>query len=246
MLVANNISFKVSGKTILSDVSLSVGRGEILSILGPNGAGKSTLLKCLSGFYTLSAGTIFLENKPYSELSLSELSQRRAVLSQQVSIDFPFTVFEVASMGRNLGRSDGLGYLDKNIINELLDLTAMTSMKDRLFSSLSGGEQQRVHLTRVLAQIWDQEDALLLLDEPTSALDLKHQFMLFEICRTLCETKGFSIVTVLHDLRLAKAVSDRTIFLQKGRIYASGDSAATITAPIVSSLYELKPEQVFL
>ncbi|MBL4740949.1 MAG: heme ABC transporter ATP-binding protein [Sneathiella sp.] len=246
MLVVNDISFTVSGKTILSDVSLSVGRGEILSILGPNGAGKSTLLKCLSGFHKVSIGTIYLGNRLFSEFSLSELAQRRAVLSQQVSLDFPFTAFEVASMGRLAKKTDGLGHIDKDIIHELLGLTSMTRMKDRLFSSLSGGEQQRVHLARVLAQVWDQEEALLLLDEPTSALDLKHQFMLFDICRNLCEKKGFSVVTVLHDLRLAKVVTDRTIFLQKGRIYASGDSAETITAPIVSSLYELKSEQVLL
>jgi len=246
MLVANNISFAVSGKTILSDVSLTVGRGEILSILGPNGAGKSTLLKCLSGFYKLSYGSIYLGDRLYSEFSLRELSRRRAVLSQQVSIDFPFTVFEVASMGRLAQKTEGLSHLDNDIILKLLDLTSMVHMKDRLFSTLSGGEQQRVHLARVLAQIWDQNDGLLLLDEPTSALDLKHQFMLFDICRDLCEKKGFTVVTVLHDLRLAKVVSDRTIFLQKGLIYASGDSTATITVPIVSSLYELKSEQVFI
>lgn len=246
MLVADNISFAISKKPILSEVSLSLRAGTILSILGPNGAGKSTLLKCLAGFYKVTQGAVSIDGQPYSAFTLKELALRRAVLSQKISIDFPFTVFEVASMGRNSGGSEGLNTRDREILHEVLTLVSMDRMEGRIFSTLSGGEQQRVHFARVLAQVWDRENALLLLDEPTAALDLKHQFMVFDICRDLCSTKNFSVVTVLHDLRMAKAVSDQAIFLQNGTVFERGPSENTIRRDVISSLYELSQEQVFL
>lgn len=246
MLVAKNVAVAFRDKRILEDVSLTLEKGRIFSILGPNGAGKSTLLKCLTGFLKISAGEIFLGQRSFKDISLDELSRKRAVLTQQTVLDFPLTVKEVASMGRpsNAGFS-GHASVD-DIVDHALALTSTNDLANRLFSTLSGGEQQRVHLARVIAQVWDQEDAILFLDEPTSALDLKHQFMLFDICRQLCDQKGFSIVTVLHDLRLAKEVSDISLFLKNGRVFSQGMSDATITSSAVCDLYELKPQQVFL
>lgn len=243
MLCAENISFWIKDKSILEDISLIVEQGGILSILGPNGAGKSTLLKCLAGFLKITSGQVFLHQQSFDQLSLKELALKRAVLTQQQTLEFPFTVHEVASMGRSDQSFSGSSRTDKSIIDEALDLTKVYHLEKRLFSTLSGGEQQRVHLARVIAQVWDQENALLLLDEPTSALDLKHQYMLFDICRDLCEDKGFSVVAVLHDLRLAKMVSDEALFIDKGRVFEYGKSEDVINTATLCELYDLKPHQ---
>ncbi len=243
MLFADDISFWIKDKPLLQDISLELEQGRIYSILGPNGAGKSTLLKCLAGFLKVTSGQMFFQGQPFENLSLEELALKRAVLTQQVALDFPFTVREVASMGRaNLSTSKSQ-LLDKSIIDEALDLTKVHHLQKRNFSTLSGGEQQRVHLARVIAQVWEQENALLLLDEPTSALDLKHQYMLFDICRDLCEDKGFSVVTVLHDFRLARTVSDEALFIDKGRIFEHGKSKEVINTETLCDLYQLKPHQ---
>lgn len=246
MLVANNISYAIKGKNLIEDISVFIEQGKILSILGPNGAGKSTLLKCLAGFQKITGGDIFLDDQPFDEISLEELSRKRAVLTQQVSLEFPFSVLEVASLGRRSHSTTFTGANDTEIVREALALTSTIDLEKRNFATLSGGEQQRVHLARVIAQLWEQENGILMLDEPTSALDLKHQFMLFDICRDLCERKGFAIVTVLHDLRLAKAISDNALFLGSGHVFANGKSDAVITTETICDLYEVQPHQAQL
>ncbi len=245
MIEARHLSFEVGQTQILHDISVTAHSGEILGILGPNGAGKSTLLKCLAGFQQPTQGSIKLSGRDLRAYSLSELSRLRAVLTQQVAINFPFKVHEIVAMGcANLTKIAANHHY--NIIKTVLELTQTVHLKDRLISTLSGGEQQRVHLARVLAQLWDNENAILFLDEPTSALDLKHQFMLFDICRELAEQKNYTIVVVLHDLQLAHQVCDRVLLLQNGKPFNQGVTAATLTPEIISSLYDVDPARIRL
>lgn len=245
MIVAENISFHVGPIQILENLSIAANSGEIVGILGPNGAGKSTLLKCLSGFEAPTSGTVTLGGTPLGDFSLRNLSKKRAVLTQQVAINFPFKVLEITAMGR--GHSDkGHEGEDLKIAKAALELTDTIHLKDRHISSLSGGEQQRVHLARVLAQLWECNDAVLFLDEPTSALDLKHQFLLFDICRNLADTKNFTIVVVLHDLQLAKQVCDRVLLMQRGREFRQGDVAQILRPDVISTLYDVDPARIQL
>ncbi|MBO6825284.1 MAG: heme ABC transporter ATP-binding protein [Sneathiella sp.] len=241
MLRAENVSFSVHGKEILNGISLDVEASEIVSILGPNGAGKSTLLKCLAGFQPTSQGSISINGADVKKLSGAELAGLRAVLTQQVSIGFPISAREVVALGRAAKRN-AIGDSDK-IIDHAMALTGTTEFADRSLSTLSGGEQQRLHLARVIAQIWDQESAVLFLDEPTSALDLKHQFQLFDVCRNLCEQRNFSVVAILHDLKLAKEMTDKALLLKSGQTFASGKSREILTSESVCPLYEITSAQ---
>ena len=241
MLHAKNISFSIHKKEILRDISLSVEAGEIVSILGPNGAGKSTLLKCLAGFHPPSQGQISIAGQDITRLSGQDLAGLRAVLTQQVSIGFPITAREVVALGRAAKRN--LNENSDKIIDHVMELTGTADFSDRTLSTLSGGEQQRLHLARVIAQIWDQEQAVLFLDEPTSALDLKHQFQLFDVCRNLCDSRNFSVIAILHDLKLAREMTDKTILLKSGELFASGISKTLLTAKTVCPLYEITEKQ---
>jgi len=161
-------------KHALKGIDLDVPRGSIFGLLGPNGAGKSTLLKCLTGSYHPNAGMIKLDDKPLAHYSLDRLSRKRAVLSQSNPINFPFTVFEIGRRGRNPYVKNNSAPNDMEVSLAALESVDALHLKERIFPTLSGGEQQRVQLARVLAQLWEQENAYLFLDEPTSALDLKH------------------------------------------------------------------------
>ena len=246
MLKADNLSFSIKEKTILERVSLEINSGEIFAILGPNGAGKSTLMKCLSGYEKPTAGDVSLMGQPYANYSLTELASKRAVLTQSVSINFPFTALEVAAMGRS--QFSGLGHMarDYDIARAAMELTEVFHLEKRLISTLSGGEQQRVHMARILAQLWDLKNCVLFLDEPTSALDLKHQFMLFDICRKLVSQKNFAVVVILHDLQLAKRMTDKALLLDTGRTFATGNSHQVINADTISALYDINKSQVML
>ncbi len=246
MLKAENLNFSIGEKTILDRVSLEIKQGEIFAILGPNGAGKSTLMKCLSGYEKPTRGNITLMGQAFASFSLTDLAAIRAVLTQSVSINFPFTALEVAAMGRGQFSGVGQDMRDYDIAREAMQLTEVSHLEERLISTLSGGEQQRVHMARILAQLWDQTDCILFLDEPTSALDLKHQFMLFDICRTLASQKNFAVVVILHDLQLAKRMTDQALLLDAGKIFAVGASADVINIDTVSTLYDINRSQVML
>lgn len=246
MLNAQNLSYEVNQKQILHDISLEVASGQMFGILGPNGAGKSTLLKCLSGYQKPSTGDIQMDGISLENLDLKELACKRAVLTQQVVVNFPFTVLQIAAMGRGHGADYGNSSVDFDIAKQALELTKVQHLQDRQMSSLSGGEQQRVHMARVLAQLWDKNDALLFLDEPTSSLDLKHQFLLFDICKDIAAKRGFTIIVVLHDLHMARRVCDRVLMLREGRTFSQGSVQDVITAKAISELYEISISRVHI
>ena len=242
MLKAADISLSLGGKKILKDISLQAEEGEITAILGPNGAGKSTLLKCLAGFQKPDTGSIEICERNINELPGSELAKRRAVLTQHVSIGFPIQGFDVVALGRAAYRDEKTPE-QHAIIREVMALTGTTEFADRQLDTLSGGEAQRLHLSRVLAQLWGQDNAVLFLDEPTSALDLKYQFQLFDLCKSLCEKLNFVVVAILHDLTLARQMTNKTILLKEGSLYRSGISEEILNSNNVCDLYEITEEQ---
>jgi len=222
----------LGGKEVLRGIDLEVRSGEVLSLVGPNGAGKSTLLAALSGDLPAAEGDITLWDRPVGEWRPIDIARRCAVLPQSHLVSFPFTVREVVAMGRapwaGTTRSD---HDDKRIAHALA-LTETDAFAHRPFTSLSGGEQARVMLARILTQ----DAGLVLLDEPTAALDLRHQELVGRLCRDLAE-EGRSVVIVLHDLDLAAAYSHRCALLADGRIAACGEPAAVLTAERLSAVY---------
>ncbi|GAA1699745.1 hypothetical protein GCM10009745_52990 [Kribbella yunnanensis] len=176
---ARDVSLTLGGTRILDGVSLSVRTGEVLALVGPNGAGKSTLLSVLSGDHTPDAGTVHLAGQPLTHWSPVETAMRRAVMLQQATISFPFTVADLVAMGRAPWYGTTRADDDEPAVQAALETADITEFRDRAFSSLSGGERARVSLARALAQ----QAQLLLLDEPTAALDLHHQEAVLQLAR---------------------------------------------------------------
>lgn len=244
MIEIDQLSLSLKGHSILKNISAGINKGGFTAILGPNGAGKSTFLKCLTGSEKSFTGTVKLDGRELPDYSLKEMASKRAVLSQRFQVEFPFTVEEVVTMGRY---DKDLGTSKKNqdqIFEEVLLSVDALHLRNRIFPSLSGGEQQRVQLARVLAQIWGEEERYLFLDEPTSALDLKHQVAVLKLVRQLCYDKGYTIIAVLHDLNLAKAVSDHVILLKKGELFASGSTNSLITPHYINTTYGIELEEL--
>ena len=158
MIEVKNVSIAVGAKKILDDVSVEIKAGEVVVLLGATGAGKSTLLKAMCGDVKLTGGEIYLENRRLSEWDYHELARKRAVLSQHSTLNFPFTAREVALLGRNPHIRGRESKKDLEIVREALQLVEAAHFANQSFPTLSGGEQQRVHLARVLAQIWERQN----------------------------------------------------------------------------------------
>ncbi len=242
MIVAQQLSAVVGGVTLLQQVNLSVAPGELLMVLGPNGAGKSTLLQALAGSIKVTQGSIELSGQPLSHYAVRERAKRLACLSQQLAMEFDFTVQEVVALGRySYGESKAEA---QSAINRALIKVDMESFITRRYRSLSGGEQQRVHLARVFAQI-DGVDATssryLLLDEHVAHLDLAHQQHIFQVLRNLLREK-VGIVAVVHDLNLALAYADRVVLLHHGKAVAEGKPQEVLTIERMGQVFEVAVE----
>lgn len=245
MLLASDIRVDLGGTTILDRVWLTVAPGEVLAILGPNGAGKSTLLKVLSGSLPVRYGAVAMAEKRLTDWRPQSLARQRAVLPQQSELTFPFRVLDVVL----LGRSPHAGYAnraeDLAVAEAALGETEAGHLADRIYTTLSGGEQQRVHLARTLAQIWPSEDRddgaerYLLLDEPTSSLDLAHQHSTLETARRFA-ARGVGVVAILHDLNLAAMHADRLCLIKAGRIVAEGPPEKTLRTETVEDVFDLR------
>lgn len=239
MINASSLSFSVGAKNILRDIDITIPHGQVLAILGPNGAGKSTLLKVLTGTLDPDFGLVQMDGKPLSAYSLQTLSKKRAVLSQSTPISFPFSAQEIVMMGRSPHLVDEESHHDCQIVDDILSRLDALKLRDRLFSTLSGGEQQRIQFARVLAQIWDQEKAYLFLDEPTSALDLKQQLTIVDLAKELSQERGFAVCMIVHDLNLARHYADRVLFLKKGRTAAYGPPKDVLDHRVIADTFDI-------
>ena len=238
MLSAQNITFSIGEKKIIHNIDLDISSGEVVAICGPNGAGKSSLLKIISGELKPSNGNVRIRDIDIVEWDIKELATIRAVLHQESFLSFPFLVEEVVQLGRypypNSTKNDAI--VEKCLIN-----VGMKDYTKRTYTSLSGGEKQRVHLARVLAQLEEEcaSPKLLMLDEPTSALDLSHQEGTLHIASQYAKHKNYAVIVVLHDLNLAAAWADRIIFLKEGTLHTQGSPSEILTPEIISQIYNI-------
>jgi iron complex transport system ATP-binding protein len=223
---------------LLDHVSLAVHGGQTVAIVGPNGAGKSTLLRALSGELVPHEGAVRLKGRPVAAYAPNALARHRAVLSQSITVAFPFTVDEVVRMGANDRRGPKIDALVEAALAEVDLATA----RQRIITTLSGGEQHRAHLARVFVQLACGEaehgPGLLLLDEPTASLDLRHQIDLVSSGRRRA-ARGTAVIAVLHDLNLAATFADRIIVLHRGTVAADGSVAATLTDDLLRGVFEV-------
>lgn len=238
VLEANRIMYSYSRKPVVNDVSLEVKKGEFLSIIGPNGSGKSTLLKTLSHIYIPDSGEIILMGKSLDTYKRKEIAQRIAMVPQDTSLDFEFSVEEVVLMGRHpfLGRFSREDSNDLDLAYEAMERTNTLHIKDRLITEISGGERQRVFIAKSLAQ----STSIMLLDEPTSHLDINHQIEILELLKRLNSEKELAIVLVIHDINLASRYSDRILLMKDGKIVSQGRPEAVITPENIENTYGMR------
>ena len=236
MLVVQNVDYSVGSASILKHVSIEAKTGELVALCGPNGAGKSTLLRIISGEIQPDKGSVEVCERPLDMWNPKDLAKTRAKLSQESNLTFSFRVWEVVDMGR-FPHEPNASNVD--VVAACLERVGITELAERYYTSLSGGEKQRVHLARVLAQLTttDSQSKLLLLDEPTSALDLLHQEVALELVHALCRERDFAVVVVLHDLNLAAAWADRVILLKEGAVRHAGAPAEVFTQDILRHVY---------
>ncbi|WP_274426045.1 heme ABC transporter ATP-binding protein [Chelativorans sp. YIM 93263] len=241
MIEAKNVSVSIGRKPILRGVNASTAPGEITAIVGPNGSGKSTLIKALSGDITYS-GTISFNGRDLAEMRTGEAAALRAVLPQATTLSFPYTVHEVVRLGLLGGRS-GAPHGLADLPERALARVDLAGFAGRLYQELSGGEQQRVQLARVLCQVWapvlEGSPRYLLLDEPVSSLDIKHQLLVMRIAREFAQ-QGGGVVAVLHDLNLMAAFSDRAILMQHGQSVAAGSPQEVMQDELLSEVFECR------
>ncbi len=232
---AENISVRIGSKEILKGVDFKAEPGQVTAIIGPNGSGKSTLLKALSGEIQ-SSGRITLNGHDITALKPWELAAIRGVLPQSTTVAFPFTVHEVV----RLGLANGLAAKDDTLPSRALMQVDLGGFETRSYQNLSGGEQQRVQLARVLTQVWDTKDQdqprWLLLDEPVTSLDIAHQFIVLRIARDFA-VKGGGVVVVMHDLNLTALFADSVCILSEGKVWSSGTVSDVLNNETMQQVY---------
>jgi iron complex transport system ATP-binding protein len=219
----------------LHGVSLLVPRGSLFGLLGPNGSGKTTLLRLLAGILVPATGRVQLDGADLRQLSRRAVARRVAVVPQETHLAFDYSVLEIALMGRypHLGTFGLEGPGDVRLAREALAATGTLDLQHRSFSTLSGGEKQRVVIASALAQAPE----LMLLDEPTASLDLGYQIDIAALLRRLNAERGVTMVVATHDLNFAAAVCDHMALLSAGRVMASGAADAVLTREAIERLY---------
>ncbi|MEL6614230.1 MAG: heme ABC transporter ATP-binding protein [Bacteroidota bacterium] len=247
MLALRSVSVRKGAATLLDGLSLEVAPGEVVAVVGPNGAGKTTALRLMAGEELPTDGDATLDGQPLATLTSSRLAQRRAVLPQASALAFGFSVLDVVLLGRTPHTSTRAEDLDA--VERAMRRAGILDLAARRYTTLSGGEKQRVHLARTLAQLDSPLDwgpgqtpasgggtpagaRYLLLDEPTSALDLAHQHTVLGVARAEA-ARGIGVLAVLHDLNLAAQYADRIAVLAAGHLVAVGTPEAVLTPTIV-------------
>lgn len=239
MIDLHQIGYTCQGKTLLSDVSWQLMPGKLYAIGGCNGAGKSTLLRIITGDLRPTTGQLQLNHLPLKSYSSRQLAERRAVLPQQVQVTFDYTAYEVAAVGRSGIGTDRLA--DAALVWHALKETHVDHLAYRSYASLSGGEQQRVQLARVLAQLspeQHQQPQLLLLDEPVSALDISCQHQIMSLLQRWLQ-HDLAVVVILHDLNLIARYADHILWLKEGEVIANGLSDDVLTENYLEKTYNI-------
>ncbi len=242
-LAVEQVSVSAGKTRIVQDLSFHAKAGEVLAIIGPSGSGKTTLMKAMTGELPYSGG-LTLAGLEVGGLSPEVLAAMRGVLPQASQISFPLNVAEVVGLGLTSSRRERTFRARR--IAEALAKVGLSGFEGRSYQELSGGEQQRVQLARVLCQVWDPlpQEGLphwLFLDEPVSSLDIKHQVQIMQLAAGYAK-RGGGVVAVMHDLNLTAAFADRVLVMQGGRRLAFGTRDEVMQAELLSKAYDFPLE----
>lgn len=225
------IAVDIAGLRIVSDIDLVVPDGAFVGLLGPNGSGKSTILKTIYRACRPTAGQVLLDGGNLLSMTAEEAACRIAVVAQEFTVEFDFTVLEMVMIGRTPHKRafDRDDEKDRVIVEQAIERVGCEHLSSRSFNTLSGGEKQRVLIARAIAQGADH----LILDEPTSHLDIRYQVEILELVARL----GITVLAAVHDLSLAALFCDTVYLLANGRIVTFGSPEAVITSEMVRHAY---------
>ena len=238
MIEIDNISVSLSGRQVVKDLSFVAAPGELTAIIGPNGSGKTTTMKAISGERKFG-GVIRFNGRDLKTMSPKELALSRAVLAQSINLGFPFLVREVLEMGVVAGDTHNPQEAER-VIARALEAVDLKGFEHRVATALSGGEQSRMHMARVLCQIpeavWDGRANWLFLDEPVASLDIRHQIAIMKLAKAFA-LRGGGVIAVMHDLNLTAMFADQVVMLKDGRLHMAGTPADVLNEQALEAVY---------
>ena len=237
MLKAENITVRFGERTVVDHLSFHLHEGQWLMLVGPNGAGKSTLIETISQGVAYT-GNILLEGKDIRHFKAAQLARKVGVLAQKNAVGYAYTVDEVVGLGRYAYRQSFLSARDdggKDQVERALSLTGLTDLRHASVLTLSGGELQRTFL----AQVFAQNPQILILDEPANHLDLKYQQHIFSLISDWLKTPGRAVISVVHDLSLAKKYGTHAVLMNQGKDISQGKIDEVLTQDNLKTVYDM-------
>ena len=235
MLELENITVRYGDHTVVDNLSLTLHEGQWLMLAGPNGAGKSSLIGAVSQAVP-SRGVMRLDGQDLRRMKPAHVARKIGVLAQKNSVGYNYTVEEIVSLGRYAHASGFLSGRDHGgaaSVDRALELTGLTDLRHASVTALSGGEVQRTFL----AQVFAQEPQLLMLDEPANHLDLVYQKHIFTLIGEWLKQPGRAVISVVHDLSLARRYGTHAVLMHQGKAVAQGETASVLTPANLQSVY---------
>ena len=237
IIKTENVSAGYRGRVVVDGVDIEVGVGEIVALIGPNGGGKSTLLKTIASQLETVSGTVFLQGEDLKSFSGREVARKMALVLTMHQKTEGMTCWDVASAGRYpyTGRMGILSAEDRKKVEDAMKLVHTFELRDMDFNAISDGQKQRVILARAICQ----EPSVIVLDEPTSYLDIKHKLELLSVLKDMAKNKKTAIVLSMHEVELAKKISDKVLCIKGGKIEKTGTPEDVLTEEYICHLYDI-------
>lgn len=232
-LVLDNVCVDYTNHRAVDGISFGLNSGEVISLIGPNGSGKSTLIKSIARIFKPTSGSILIDGRNVSTISLKEAALMMGYVPQSFPQANHSTVIDTVLLGRKPHINWSVSRKDIEIVEDALAIMGIKDLAHKLMGRISGGERQRAYIARALAQ----DPQLFLFDEPTNSLDLKNQLEVLETARALTHERKSAVILALHDLNLAYNYSDRVVMLKSGRVHACGTPGEVLTAKNIKDVY---------
>ena len=237
MLQGDHITVRYGDSTVVGDLSFRLEEGQWLMLAGPNGAGKSTLIETVAQGVPYT-GSIRWMNQDIRKLKPAQLARKIGVLAQKNNVGYAYTVEEVVGLGRyayKAGLFSGEDSEGKAQVEKALEMTGLAELRHASMLTLSGGEMQRVFL----AQVFAQDPQVLILDEPANHLDLKYQQHIFSLIREWLKEPGRAVLSVVHDLSLARQYGTHAILMDHGKSVSQGLISDVMTPENLQQVYDM-------
>ncbi len=238
MIEVEKLNFKTKKCYIIKDIDFECHSGEFIAVIGPNGAGKSTFMNLLCNEIHQKNNEIKFKTCQYEKWCTKELPKHKTKFSQSFTHDIPLDVQQVVLMGRYPYFESNPSPEDLEVVAQAMASLDITKYKNTQYNHLSGGEKQRVHLARVLAQLNNNiEKKLFFLDEPLNNLDVLHQHNTLQLIKEFT-SKGNTAIVTIHDLNIAGQYADKILLLDKGKKIKYDKPSIVLQEELLSKIYQ--------